>query len=92
MTLKIEEKDGSIPDLQPVRKSASGKDAAIGLRTENHIKLAAMRAAAAERRSVSSLCEKLIVEFLVSEGYLSPEDAKMELGDRKPETGSEDSN
>ena len=50
------------------------KDAAIGVRMAGEIKQAAAKAAAADRRSVSSLMEKLLVEYLVSEGYLNTED------------------
>ena len=46
------------------------KDAAIGVRMAGEIKQAAAKAAAADRRSVSSLVEKLLVEFLILEGYL----------------------
>ena len=50
------------------------KDAAIGVRMAGEIKQAAAKAAAADRRSVSSLMEKLLVEYLVSEGYLNSDD------------------
>jgi len=55
------------------------KDAAIGVRMAGDIKAAASKAAAADRRSVSSLMEKLLVEFLISEGYLKPDDAGDDL-------------
>ena len=49
------------------------KDAAIGVRMAGEIKAAAAKAAAAERRSLSSLMEKLLAEFLTAEGYLNPD-------------------
>lgn len=55
------------------------KDAAIGVRMAGEIKVAAGVAAAADRRSVSSLMEKLLVEYLLSEGYLDPDDAGKKL-------------
>jgi hypothetical protein len=43
----------------------------IGFRVEPYVKDAAERAAAKDRRSVSSLLEKLLVEFLSTEGFLA---------------------
>ena len=60
------------------------KDAAIGVRMAGEIKQAAAKAAAADRRSVSSLMEKLLVEYLVSEGYLNTDDDDA-IADRKSE-------
>ena len=60
------------------------KDAAIGVRMAGEIKQAAAKAAAADRRSVSSLMEKLLVEYLVSEGYLNTDDDEA-MVDRKSE-------
>jgi hypothetical protein len=85
MTVKMEEKAVRSSGLQPEPKPLAGKNAAIGIRTENYIKLAAMKAAVAERRSVSSLCEKLIVDYLVAAGYLRPEDARTEPPPRSAE-------
>ena len=61
------------------------KDAAIGVRMAGEIKQAASKAAAADRRSVSSLMEKLLVEYLVSEGYLDTEESETEMVGSKPE-------
>lgn len=61
------------------------KDAAIGVRMAGEIKQAASKAAAADRRSVSSLIEKLLVEYLVSEGYLETDDAEPKVVEKKPE-------
>ena len=52
------------------QKVPTGKNALIGLRTEKSIKLAAIRAANQDRRSLSSLCEKLLVDYLCARGYL----------------------
>ena len=49
------------------------------------IKVAASKAAAADRRSVSSLMEKLLVEYLIAEGYLSSEEAEGDMAVTKPE-------
>lgn len=46
------------------------KDATIGVRLAGETKLAAARAAAADRRSMSSLMEKLLVEYLEAEGFI----------------------
>ena len=61
------------------------KDAAIGVRMAGEIKQAASVAAAADRRSVSSLMEKLLVEYLVSEGYLDTDDSNANAVAKKPE-------
>lgn len=46
------------------------RTASIGIRVEPVLKKAAEKAAAADRRTVASLIEKLLVEYLVREGYL----------------------
>ena len=50
------------------------KDKAIGVRVAGEIKVAAAKAAEADRRSISSLMEKLLAEYLYAEGYLDPDD------------------
>ena len=52
----------------------TGKDSVVGLRTENIIKLAAIQAAREDRRSLSSLCEKILVDFLSENSYIGPVD------------------
>jgi hypothetical protein len=47
------------------------RTAIIGFRVEPHVKAAAERAAARDRRTLSSLMEKLLVEFLSAEGFLA---------------------
>lgn len=46
------------------------KTAAIGVRVDPKIKEAAERAAADDHRSVASLLEKLLTEYLTDKGYL----------------------
>ncbi len=46
------------------------KTAAIGVRVDPHVKEAAERAAADDHRSVASLLEKLLTEYLTEKGYL----------------------
>jgi hypothetical protein len=46
------------------------RTAAIGIRVEPNIKEAAEKAAAADRRTVASLVEKVLVEWLTEKGYL----------------------
>jgi len=46
------------------------RTAAIGIRVEPDIKAAAEKAAAADRRTVASLVEKVLVEYLEENGYL----------------------
>lgn len=48
------------------------KTAAIGVRVDPKIKEAAERAAADDHRSVASLLEKLLTEYLTEKGYLHP--------------------
>ena len=43
---------------------------AIGIRVTNDVKAAAIDAALDDNRSVSSLLEKLLVDYLVSQGYV----------------------
>jgi len=50
------------------------KTAAIGIRVEPAIKEAVERAAAADRRTVASLTEKVLVDWLKANGHL-PADA-----------------
>ena len=45
--------------------------ALIGFRVEPAVKQAAERAAADDHRSLSSLMEKLLIEFLRQRGYLT---------------------
>lgn len=52
----------------------------IGIRVTNKVKAAAIDAAMSDNRSVSSLVEKLLIEYLISDGYL---DAKKDLPRRK---------
>lgn len=47
------------------------KTAAIGVRVDPKIKEAAERAAADDHRSVASLLEKLLTEYLIEKGYLN---------------------
>ena len=42
----------------------------IGIRVTDEVKAAAIDAALSDHRSVSSLVEKLLIEYLVSDGYL----------------------
>jgi len=44
----------------------------IGFRVEPTVKHAAERAAAADHRTLSSLMEKVLLEFLRERGYISP--------------------
>jgi hypothetical protein len=46
------------------------RTASIGIRVEPDVKAAAEKAAAADRRTVASLIEKLLVEYLEEHGYL----------------------
>ena len=48
------------------------RTASIGIRVEPALKDAAERAAAADRRTVASLIEKVLVEWLTANGYLAP--------------------
>ena len=61
------------------------KDASIGVRMAGEIKAAAAKAAAEDRRSISSLVEKLLVEYLTSEGYLRPENNKPNMAEPERE-------
>jgi hypothetical protein len=47
------------------------RTALIGFRVEPAVKQAAERAAADDRRSLSSLIEKVLIEFLQQRGYLT---------------------
>jgi hypothetical protein len=49
--------------------------ATIGFRIEPHVKEAAERAAAKDRRSLSSLMGKILIEFLSSQRLLPEQDA-----------------
>jgi hypothetical protein len=46
------------------------RTASIGIRVEPDIKAAAEKAAADDHRTVASLIEKLLVEYLREQGYL----------------------
>ncbi len=46
------------------------RSAAIGIRVEPKIKAAAERAAAKDRRTLASLVEKVLVEWLEENGHL----------------------
>ena len=48
------------------------RNAAIGIRVEPEIKEAIERAASADRRTVASMIEKVMVEWLTANGYLKP--------------------
>lgn len=48
----------------------STRTANIGVRVKPEVKEAAERAAEADNRSVASLLEKLLVEYLKASGYL----------------------
>jgi hypothetical protein len=50
------------------------RTAAIGIRVEPRIKEAAERAAQKDRRTLASLMEKILVDWLVTNGHL-PQDA-----------------
>jgi hypothetical protein len=62
---------------QPPEDSASqtNRTATIGFRVEPHVKEAAERAAAKDRRSLSSLLEKILMEFLAAQRLLPGQDA-----------------
>ena len=55
--------------------SQTNRTATIGFRVEPHVKEAAERAAAKDRRSLSSLLEKILVEFLSTQHFLPQQDA-----------------
>lgn len=46
------------------------RTASIGIRVEPDIKAAAEKAAADDHRTVASLIEKLLIEYLRQQGYL----------------------
>jgi hypothetical protein len=46
------------------------RTAAIGIRVEPTVKEAAERAASEDRRTLASLVEKILVEWLEAQGYL----------------------
>jgi hypothetical protein len=48
------------------------RDATVGLRVDPKVKAAAEKAAADDRRSLSSLIEKALVDYLVRHKYLKP--------------------
>lgn len=60
------------------------KTAAIGIRVDPVIKEAAEQAAADDHRSVASLLEKLLVEYLNAKGYLA-RNAERKTGPTSPE-------
>lgn len=47
------------------------RTAAIGIRVEPDIKAALEKAAMADRRTVASMAEKILVEYLEANGYLA---------------------
>jgi predicted transcriptional regulator len=53
-----------------------GKDATYTLRLDSRVKDALKTAARKDRRTVSSLLEKLIYDYLTKEGYDLPEDGQ----------------
>jgi len=53
----------------------TNRTATIGFRVEPYVKEAAERAAAKDRRSLSSLLEKILIEFLSSRRLLPQQDA-----------------
>jgi predicted HicB family RNase H-like nuclease len=55
--------------------SQTNRTATIGFRVEPHVKEAAERAAAKDRRSLSSLLEKILMEFLAAQRLLPGQDA-----------------
>jgi len=55
---------------QQKERAPLARTAAIGIRVEPDIKAAAEKAAAADRRTVASLVEKVLVEYLEENGYL----------------------
>jgi hypothetical protein len=52
------------------------KTPSLGVRVQPETKAALNKAAAADMRSVSSLVEKILVEWLRKEGYIKPPKAK----------------
>ena len=70
---RLEEVDPQKATLVKLRffGGLSSKDAALALRVQSHIKVAAEQAAHDDHRSVASLLEKILVEFLEAAGYLS---------------------
>jgi predicted HicB family RNase H-like nuclease len=59
-----------MPRQQPRESSQTNRTATIGFRVEPYVKEAAERAAAKDHRNLSSLMEKILVEFLASQGLL----------------------
>jgi hypothetical protein len=53
-----------------------GKDATYTLRLDSRVKDALKAAAKKDRRTISSLLEKLIYDYLTKEGYDLPEDGQ----------------
>ena len=51
---------------------AQKKAAALGIRLDPEIKEALARAAEADRRTVSSMAEKILADWLKERGYLKP--------------------
>ena len=56
------------------------KSAAIGVRVDPRVKVAAENAAADDCRSVASLLAKLLVEYLINNGYLEAAAADSRVG------------
>lgn len=60
------------------------KTAVLNLRIEPDIKTAAEKAAADDRRSLTSLVEKLLLDYLRDKGYLPETDAGASIRSRSP--------
>ena len=56
--------------LNIVGRLRMARTGSIGIRVEPIVKKAAEKAAADDRRTLASLVEKVLVEYLVKEGYL----------------------
>jgi hypothetical protein len=59
-----------------MKKSTAAKDTMISARVPASVKEAAERAAADDRRSLASLVEIALVEYLRPKGYLDPEEVR----------------
>ena len=59
------------------------RTALIGFRVEPAIKEATEQAAVDDRRSLSSLMEKILVEFLQRRGYLGPKSQARQIQDKE---------
>jgi predicted transcriptional regulator len=61
-----------------------GKDATYTLRLDSRVKDALKTAAKRDRRTVSSLLEKLIYDYLTKEGFHLPENNEGQPAGKKP--------